>query len=39
MKQYYFEDGTVIICKGMNKLELTNEVKRHGKLISKSVAK
>ena len=33
MKKFIFEDGTVVICKGMSKHEKAVEVRKHGKLV------
>lgn len=33
MKDYIFEDGTHIICKGMSKQEMYYAVLKHGKCI------
>jgi hypothetical protein len=35
---FTFADGTRIICRGMNKVELNHEILKHGKLISKIVS-
>ena len=33
MKKFIFEDGTIVICKGMSKDEKVKEIRKHGKLI------
>ena len=35
---YTFEDGYAVTCMGMSKLELSHEIIKHGKLISKTIA-
>lgn len=36
--RFEFEDGNVQICRGMSRLELKVEIRKHGKLISKTIA-
>lgn len=39
MRKYFkftFADGHIIICAGMDRIELKNETIKHGKLISKT---
>ena len=32
---FTFEDGYRCCCRGMSKIEMSNEVAKHGKLVSK----
>ena len=36
--RFIWADGTVTICRGYNKTEKTNMERKHGKLISKTLA-
>lgn len=33
--EFTFEDGYKMICRGLSKIELQAEVRKHGRLISK----
>lgn len=33
--RFLFEDGTVTICRGYDRTEMENMVRKHGKLINK----
>lgn len=36
--KFFWEDGTITICRGYSKAEMYWEVQRHGKLIRKEIA-
>lgn len=30
---FYFEDGATVCCRGMSKVEMQAEIRKHGKLV------
>lgn len=36
--KFYFEDGHVMICRGMSRHEKNVEIRKHGKIVKTEVA-